>query len=352
VLTKFWEGLGTKLAERWAGVATPALLFWAGGLVAYLYSRDGTRTLQNLVKEIARRSATEQVALAVGALVLVATSALVVQRLTLPVIRALEGYWPVLRLVQSSFNRWRSTRLTKAEERWQALFSRIEAMTASWEERAEFAALDRRLRRVPSSPTSRMPTRLGDILRAAESWPGDKYGLDAVKCWPRLWLLLPDTARTELVGARGALDAAAGVWVWGLLFMVWGLWAWWAFLGGLVVAVLAYYVWMLAAAAAYGDLLEASFDVYRPQLYEALRWPLPSSPAEEREQGEALSRYMWRGSTASLPRFIAGDGGVGSQGSDGQPAAARRHRLPAILSNLAATIVQLVGRRQSRHDRA
>jgi hypothetical protein len=346
VLTKFWEGLGTKLAERWAGVATPALLFWAGGLVAYLSSRDGTRTLQNLVKEVARRSATEQVALALGALVLVATSALVVQRLTLPVIRALEGYWPVLRLVQSSVSRWRNTRLSKAEERWQALFPRIEAMTATREEGAEFAALDRRLRRIPSSPTSRMPTRLGDILRAAESWPGDKYGLDAVKCWPRLWLLLPDTARTELVGARGALDAAAGVWLWGLLFMVWGVWAWWAIIAGLVVAVAAYYVWMLAAAAAYGDLLEASFDVYRPELYEALRWPLPSSPAEEREQGEALTSYLWRGSTASLPRFIMGDDGA----ADRQPAAAPLHPVSATLSNLATAVVQFVGRRQSRDD--
>ena len=302
MLTKFWESLGTKLAERWAEVATPALLFWAGGLLAYLYGRDGTQTLQNLLTALAERSVTEQVALALGALLLVATSALVVRRLTLPIIRALEGYWPLLRLVQSGIGRWRRSRQSSDEARWQKLFGEVQAGTASRETAAEFAALDRRLRRVPSSPGSRMPTRLGDILRAAESWPGDKYGLDAVKCWARFWILLPEAARTELAAARGALDAAAGVWLWGMLFVVWGVWAWWAVPAGLVVAGLAYYVWMLAAAATYGDLLEASFDLYRPLLYQALRWPLPSSPAEERGQGEALTEYLWRGS-ATLSRF-------------------------------------------------
>ena len=60
---------------------------------------------------------------------------------------------------------------------------------------------------------------------AAETWPTDKYGLDAPKCWPRLWLVLPDTARKEVAGARSSLDQGAAVWLWGAAFIVWTPWA-------------------------------------------------------------------------------------------------------------------------------
>src|SRR5262249_8893760 len=53
-----------------------------------------------------------------------------------------------------------------------------------------------------------LPTRLGNALRAAESYPGDKerWGLDAAFWWPRLYLILPDSARNQVDDARAALD--------------------------------------------------------------------------------------------------------------------------------------------------
>lgn len=42
----------------------------------------------------------------------------------------------------------------------------------------EYIRLDRRLMRIPNSPALRMPTRLGNTLRAAELRPRDKYGLE------------------------------------------------------------------------------------------------------------------------------------------------------------------------------
>ena len=57
----------------------------------------------------------------------------------------------------------------------------------------------------PAEPGPVMPTRLGSALRAAESYPGsdERWGLDAVFWWPRLCLLLPDSARNQAGEARG-----------------------------------------------------------------------------------------------------------------------------------------------------
>lgn len=144
--------------------------------------------------------------------------------------------------------------------------------------------------------TDLMPTRLGNILRTAERRPLEKYGLDAIICWSRLWLLLPEAAKKDLQDARADLNNAARLWLWSILFLVWAaLGAWWAVPLGILSALFAYYNWAIAAAITYGDLIEASFDLYRHLLYESLRWKLPADPNEERRVGQQLTEYLWRG---------------------------------------------------------
>lgn len=63
---------------------------------------------------------------------------------------------------------------------------------------------------------------------------------------------------------------------------------------GLLSARLAYQ-WAIAAAQTYGELVEASFDLYRHLLYQSLRWQLPADPKVERRVGQELTRYLWRG---------------------------------------------------------
>ena len=305
MLTKFWEGLGSKLAERWVEVGlTPAFLFWVGGAGAWLYAHGWTRGWQSLTAWVSQRSGAEQVILAVAGLLLILASGTVVKRLTAPTIRFLEGYWPkALRSLRDQLVRWRGSRLAHAEDRWQELAAKIDAETATPAEREDYVRVDRYLRQTPSVRERRMPTRLGDVLRAAESWPGDKYGLDAVKCWARLWLVLPETTRKELIEARASLDVATTAWLWGLLFTVWTFWAWWAMPAGLAVAAAAYNLWILSSAEVYGELFESAFDLHRSALYAALHWPSPQNPAEERQTGAALTQYLWRGSDKPEPEF-------------------------------------------------
>ncbi len=160
--------------------------------------------------------------------------------------------------------------------------------------------LDYQRRWLPSQTQSLMPTQLGNILHAAELRPEAKYGLNAIVCWPHLWMLLPDHPRSDLQETRASLNTAARVWLWGLLLWFWaffGPWTPWALLAlplGFATMVFAYR-WALSTARSYGDLLDAAFDLYRGELYKALRWPLPESSDTEKAMGQQLSQYLWRG---------------------------------------------------------
>jgi hypothetical protein len=307
VLSRFWEGVADRLVERWAAVATPAILYWLGALGAYLLGHGGTEGLRTQVDWLSRQAGPVQLSVAVLALAAVGASGVLVQRLTLPALRFIEGYWP--RWLAAARRR-RVGRVSaahaRAEAAWSELAAKIDRQTATPDERTEFNRLDRRLRRVPSAPERVMPTRVGNILRASESRPVDRYGLDPVKCWTQLWLVLPDATRQELTAARASLDAAVAACVWGILFVVWSCWTWWAAGAGIAVAVLAYAVWLPGRAEVFADLLEATVDVHRTALYRAMRWPLPQTPRDERAAGEGLMTYLWRGSRADAPVFTAG----------------------------------------------
>jgi hypothetical protein len=303
VLIKFWEGISSKLSERWAAtVVTPAFLFWTGGLAAWLWRKqDSIGELETWFNGL---SNAVQLTLVVGALLLVTLSASLVQRFDLTVLRALEGYWPRwLNRIRGLLVSWQSRQLEKHNIRFQELAGKAPEQM-SREEKEEYVEKDLRLMRAPTDPALRMPTKLGNLLRAAETHSRDRYGLDAVVCWPRLWLLLPDGPKKELQEARARLDDAVRVVSWGMLFFVWASWAWWALPVALLVSIFAY-LGSLRAADLYSELLKATFDLHRMTLYEGLRWPTPANPADERNQGEALTKYLWRGSDETTPAFTA-----------------------------------------------
>lgn len=173
------------------------------------------------------------------------------------------------------------------------------------QESQQLATLEQQLRRYRALTKAKMPTRLGNLLRATENRPQEKYGLNAVIVWPHLWLVLPENARTEVQTARADLNTAARVWLWSFLFLLWSPVSLWAIPIGLLLPPLIYYTWILSAAETYATLVEATFDLYRQNLYQALRWPLPQTPREEHAQGLQLTAYLWRGSDAPSPEFTS-----------------------------------------------
>jgi hypothetical protein len=301
VLTKFWEGLGGKLGEQWsAALVAPAAIFWAGGLGLWILDKGWSDSGRRIVDWFAGLSGAEQGLVAVGALLALAGSAIVVDLLTLPVVRLLEGYWPTgFHWLRRRLTDRRSAKVLAKETELQALAAKLAKEGLTADEQTRFVQLDVDLRRIPTAPEQRLPTRLGNVLRSAETWPRAKYGLDPVVAWPRLWLVLDDDVKKELVEARQRLDQAVATFIWGVLLVVWLFLSWLAFPAALAVCAFGYW-WAVRAAEVFADLVEAVYDVFRPNLYTKLRLPAPERPADEAAFGEQVTAYLWRGEASDL----------------------------------------------------
>lgn len=304
MLTKFWEKTGESLSARWLEyLFGPAFLFWGGGLVV-LALEIGFDTVWGWISS--RDALTQAVLLVVGALV-IALSSKLMEQLRFPFLRLLEGYWPwPLRYLAAPLSRWQWQRIERQRERWNVLKGKEEQGNLSLAETRELARLEMAGHYAPPRLSDCLPTRLGNTLRAAEVALRDKYGLDAIICWPRLWLLLPAEARQSLAEVRQSLDMRVELWAWGLLFLLWTVWQPWA----APVAVLwmwGAYALALEAARVYADLFEAAFDLYRWRLYEAARWEVPSvCGAEEVALGQRLTEFLWRGTAQPPVRYHKG----------------------------------------------
>ncbi|HAC65632.1 MAG TPA: hypothetical protein DCF68_19400 [Cyanothece sp. UBA12306] len=318
--TKFLESLGGKLAEKWLStILTPAFLFWAGGLLSYIY-KHGWNSLETWFNQL---SQTVQIILIISLLLVVLLSAIFVQRCEFSILRFLEGYWPNwLKWLQRLLIKNQQHRKEKRENILNLTLEKIEYLSQEiaeieqeindkrttltpeevtkksqkitklrgqkFNETEKFINLDWQLRYFPSDP---MPTKLGNILKAAEQRPLKQYGLDTIICWPRLWLLLPDSVKLELSQARMSLNSSAINWFWSLLFFGWTFFTLWIIPIALLSTYLTYRS-ILNTAIIYGDLLESAFDLYRFELYQSLRFPLPKSTAEEKQRGEQLTTYL------------------------------------------------------------
>jgi hypothetical protein len=155
----------------------------------------------------------------------------------------------------------------------------------------------------PQLPHRLMPTRLGNVLRAAEEYGKLTYNLDAALVWPRLVPQLPAEFQARVEQSSTPLVTMLFTATFSLLFAFIGGVAlfflsdqWWLFLG-IVLGGLLLSAWCYESAiqrsVEYGTLLRTAFDLYRHELLKALGVPLPSSPLEEWELWPQLSKWWY-----------------------------------------------------------
>jgi hypothetical protein len=307
MLGTIYKTAGSGVTERWLdSITTPAVGFLAVGFGAWIYTVGWQQSGVRLADWFTSLSSAEQVILAVATVPGLALLAAVEQRLSYPLLRALEGYWPRGVRWLRRFGTWHwNRRLKPSEDRFQQLMATADQSQSAH----ELVSIERRLHDFPAVPGQRMPTRLGNLIRAGELRPDARYGLDAITSWPRLWLVMSEASRKEMTAARARLDDGAIRWFWSAALVVWVFLTWWA-VPIAVVACLISYRWMLPAARDFADTLEATFDTQRFVLYDSVGWPRPTDTDTEPDYGRKLIEYLWRGTSDKIEFQRADDVGV------------------------------------------
>jgi len=136
-----------------------------------------------------------------------------------------------------------------------------------------------------------LPTRLGNILLAGENYANDRYGIESIYFWPRLYPLLPKEFQRDyevsiiqyqfpLVVAFQAAVATmicSAVLLFthapAVVFVA-------ALLGGTAVAYTAYNL-ALSSAISYAEQQRTAFDLYRNRLLMA--WPSVADITDEKD---------------------------------------------------------------------
>jgi hypothetical protein len=164
----------------------------------------------------------------------------------------------------------------------------------------------RRYREFPTRPAELLPTRLGNAIRAAETYARDerRYGIDAVFFWPRLYPLLPATLRDSLAAARSDIEQWLFTSFLSCVLIVLSclapltigtpLTAWMSVAAAATATALLAYRAAVAAAISYGELVRAAFDTHRFAMLAALGYQPPASMDAERDLWRAIGQLLYR----------------------------------------------------------
>jgi len=247
------------------------------------------------------------------------------------IVRLLEGYWgasaigSALASLGIELQRRRVKRLTGLLRR--------PANSAQRERLRQVAA--ERLATYPLDDRDLLPTRLGNVLRAAETRAGQRYGLDTLTVWPRLYPHLSDSVTEALADLRDQLDTAARLCavlalatiISAALLAVHG---WWLLIPA-TTAMLSWIAYRAAIRAAddYGEQLYVAFDLHRFDMLRGLHLPLPYDPDLELQLNERLSGFFrGRGNlNANEVDFVT------AYAHGDQPTTAKRANRPLLLGS-------------------
>lgn len=315
--------IGQQLGQRFHVVnalpATTVVAFMA--LILLSGSLTDSASLSSLRSGLAQTSITELALVALAAVLTAITLNAFQTRMT----KLLEGYWRptgarcyvmercLAREAERRFahgvNQTAQWRPTKWESFWiqrlpQNRRDVVKLRNQEWAH-ARFIAYPPRPRRQltgaagGSGDTDRlMPTRLGNALRSAEDYAGNRFGIPAVKAVPYLLSVADETTATQVGDARTALDVCVSfTWIW-VLCTTAGLFAFlddgpWLVVPALT-AILAssFYEAAIAAAHAYGRRLSQLVDLYRFDVLVRLHWPLPANLEKEISSNRSLWRLL------------------------------------------------------------
>lgn len=149
-----------------------------------------------------------------------------------------------------------------------------------------------------------LPTRLGNVFRAFEDYPYQRYGVEAVFFWPLMTRIIPDeyAQRVEELNNFVAFTLASSLLSLAMSFeaiIIWVCKERPLLIGiiALVCLVMFYllYRWAVLASLDYGRYFRHCFDLFRLDLLEELRLKPPKDPAQEKELWREVHGFLTLG---------------------------------------------------------
>jgi hypothetical protein len=251
-------------------------------------------------------------------------------------IRVLEGYWLIAlpngaRPHGDPASRWSRSRILRLV-RWTyrvpfRLLSRLRRGFGEWKRqrwvraRAQLTEIKKQKERSPERtqavrqlterfpPEDRLvlPTELGNVIRAFENHPRERYGLDGIPVWPLVVTMLSEGERSELeettTDVAFWLNSLVVVVVAGSVLFAERLWhppgdsIETALIElAIAAAVIGMVTWMyrqlIGAAIGWGKPVRAGFDVHRLELYDRVGVKRPHTREDDVAAGKAVNRML------------------------------------------------------------
>ncbi len=255
------------------------------------------------------------VAFAVGVVLLAANRSIT---------RLLEGYGALDRVrLMTRFRRWRFNRLreqldaTRNEFRSYGDKSKVPAEV----KRRGLELETRLIERYPDKEGLVLPTAFGNCVRAFECYPVVMYKLKIVEGWTRLISVVPKEYLDLIDTAKAETDLWLNLWFLSLVTIGDAIFTSRHLLLPLNTEYLTPYIqplltivgacgfaffasWMAARAAIeWGSTFKAAVDVYLPELYDRLGFPVPASNADAKNYWDQFSDAIsYRNPLAMPPR--------------------------------------------------
>jgi hypothetical protein len=264
-------------------------------------------------------------------------------------VRLLEGYWG-----DSTIGLWMGRLGKRIQERQRQNLENKSKKTvvrnagnpgANVEESQQKISAGLKLKQFYPSQDRLLPTALGNTLRATEDSAGQKYGLNTVEIWPRLYPLISDNLRNTLGELRNQLDTvtrfcitflacalASLIFYFIIIFQATstdlplkiilheGIIAGFPtnviqLLTAITIFLIKYSPWLLLpavmsalavisykaaiyVAASYGKSIASAFDLYRFELNKSMHLSLPKTLLEEKQRNILLSSFFINAKTS------------------------------------------------------
>ena len=201
-------------------------------------------------------------------------------------IRVYEGYeFP--QMISACLKDWMYRKRQKLEEKVNKYPQKLESLTLNYPTESEFI----------------MPTRLGNILKAAELYPWIRYDIDAVAIWPRLFQLLTKEQAQGIVSLKNDMVLLLSLsWISYLSSLVWIVLNWFLISWFVTIVVILsglfgylFYRLSLVPALNYGLMIRVMFDLYRVPLLKALGEEKVQNLSEEIEVWQMINNHINKG---------------------------------------------------------